>query len=142
MPARTSGQVRPAVLFISSAEQPGADTFVNMLVMRALDRSRFEVHLACPPPEDSSMADPYARWLDGDVHVRRCRFGPSLTRKAGRGRRLAQGASGLATLVSLARYIRRNRIGILHTSDRPRDAATCRLLSMLTGARSVIHVHV
>ena len=35
------------VLFLSSAEWPGADTFIHALLMRGLDRSRFEVHLAC-----------------------------------------------------------------------------------------------
>src|SRR5262245_10889675 len=103
------GQVRPGVLFISSAEQPGADTFVHMLVMKGLDRMRFDVHLACPPADEG--ADPYAKWLDDGLHVRRCRFGPSLTAPGGRVRRVLQGAGGVATLLDLARYVRRHRIG-------------------------------
>jgi glycosyltransferase involved in cell wall biosynthesis len=142
MAASGIGQVRLGVLFISSAEQPGADTFINMLVMRALDRSQFAVHLACPPSEDDSTPDPYARWIDDTVQVRRCRFGPSLTATSRPGVRAAQAVAATTSLLGLARYIRRHRIGIVHASDRPRDAAACRLLCLLTGARSVIHVHV
>jgi glycosyltransferase involved in cell wall biosynthesis len=134
--------VRFPVLFISSAEQPGADTFIHMLLMRALDRRRFEVHLACPPSEVGAAQDPYERWIDRDLRVRRTVFGPSLAGSAGRLSRVLQADAGLRSLVGLAHYIRRERIGIIHATDRPRDAAACRLLSLLTGARAVIHVHV
>jgi glycosyltransferase involved in cell wall biosynthesis len=40
------------------------------------------------------------------------------------------------------KYIRDHRIQILHSTDRPRDAIACVLLGKLTGARSVVHVHV
>lgn len=142
MPASRSGHVRLGVLFISSAEHPGADTFVNMLVMRGLDRARFDVHLACPPPLPASAPDPYARWITSDLHVTRGRFGPSLSAGASRGTRARQAAGGVKTLIGLAAYIRRHRIAIVHATDRPRDAAACRLLCLMTGARSVIHVHV
>ena len=33
------------VLFVSSAELPGADTFIHMLIMRTLDRAQFDVDL-------------------------------------------------------------------------------------------------
>jgi glycosyltransferase involved in cell wall biosynthesis len=45
-------------------------------------------------------------------------------------------------LLGLAEYIRRHRIQVLHATDRPRDAIACAALSMLTGAKCVIHVHV
>jgi glycosyltransferase involved in cell wall biosynthesis len=138
-----TGEVRSGVLFISSTEEPGADTFVNMLLMRALDRSHFSVHLACPPPSGSpTFTDPYSRWIGDGVAVLRCRFGPSMTAGAGRAQRAWHAASGIATLLTLSRYIRRQGIGIVHSSDRPRDAAACRLLCRMSGARSVIHVHV
>jgi len=37
---------KTGVLFLSSAEEPGADTFIHTLIMRYLDRSRFDVHVA------------------------------------------------------------------------------------------------
>jgi len=47
-----------------------------------------------------------------------------------------------ADLLDLAAYVRRHRIEILHSTDRPRDAMACAALASLTGAKSVIHVHV
>ncbi len=46
------------------------------------------------------------------------------------------------TLLRLAVLIRRERISVLHTTDRPRDAAFTTLLSRLTGASVVLHLHV
>jgi glycosyltransferase involved in cell wall biosynthesis len=48
----------------------------------------------------------------------------------------------LPSMLKLAWYIRRHDIAILHTSDRPRDAFACVVLSKLTRARSIVHVHV
>lgn len=47
-----------------------------------------------------------------------------------------------ADLVGLIRYIRRERVDIIHGTDRPRDAVYSVVLGRLTGARSVVHVHV
>src|SRR5205807_12503 len=46
------------------------------------------------------------------------------------------------TLLRLAGFIRRNRIEIVHSTDRPRDALFATLLAKLTGRRSLIHVHI
>jgi glycosyltransferase involved in cell wall biosynthesis len=45
-------------------------------------------------------------------------------------------------LLALARYIRRHGISIIHTSDRPRDALAAVVLARMTGATSIVHVHV
>jgi glycosyltransferase involved in cell wall biosynthesis len=45
-------------------------------------------------------------------------------------------------MVRLAWLIRRRGISIIHTSDRPRDAFAAVVLGRLTGARSLVHVHV
>jgi glycosyltransferase involved in cell wall biosynthesis len=45
------------------------------------------------------------------------------------------------SLARLARYIRRHEIDIIHSSDRPRDAAASVLLARLTGAAAIIHCH-
>jgi glycosyltransferase involved in cell wall biosynthesis len=42
----------------------------------------------------------------------------------------------------LALYCRRHRIRIIHSTDRPRDSAYAVTLGKLTGARSIVHVHV
>ena len=44
--------------------------------------------------------------------------------------------------VDLRRYVKANRIRIIHTTDRPRNAVYSVMLGKLTGAKSVVHVHV
>jgi glycosyltransferase involved in cell wall biosynthesis len=134
------------VLFISSAEQPGADTFVHTLIMRSLDRARFDVHVAC------SAGDPAQGTTGGydlvaripDVRVYPANFGPSLFQYSGveKVRRLLTGgAATILSFLTLARYIRNHGIAILHSTDRPRDAVACAVLGKLTGAKSIIHAH-
>jgi glycosyltransferase involved in cell wall biosynthesis len=133
------------VLFINSPEAPAADTFIHVLSMRALDRERFEVHVACSKGPDGKPG-PGSEVLEGipDLQVRPTYFGPSI---AG-GSKLAKvmGAFKMlgfvASMVELAAYVRRHGIRIIHSTDRPRDAVSCALVAKLSGARSVIHLHV
>jgi glycosyltransferase involved in cell wall biosynthesis len=136
---------KTGVLFISSPVQPAADTFIHALLMRHLDRSRFDVHAACTHRTRGVLTEAF-EMLSAipDLHLRPAYFGPSVTRSSRLGRALVPFAlvpmaGGLA---SLAGYIRRNRIRLLHSTDRPRDALACVLLGKATGAKSIIHVHV
>jgi glycosyltransferase involved in cell wall biosynthesis len=134
------------VMFLSSPERPGADTFIHMMLMRCLCRSRFEVHVACPGGR-RGVESPVLNAFGSipDVHIRPSNFGPSL---AGRSKLekgalvLGSGPPLLGDFLALARYIRRHRISVLHSTDRPRDALSCVLLGKITGAKSVVHVHV
>jgi predicted O-linked N-acetylglucosamine transferase (SPINDLY family) len=68
------------VLFISSAEHPGADTFIHMLIMRSLDRARFDVHVACSAcPPDARTRGYTALAAIPDIHLREADFGPSMS---------------------------------------------------------------
>ncbi len=135
---------RTRVLFISSAENPGADTFIHMLYMRSLDRERFDVHVACSAcPPDARTKGYDALAAIPNIHLREADFGPSLdglspAAKALRAVRLVPTAAGF---VSLARYIRAQGITILHSTDRPRDAVACVILGRMTGAKSIVHAH-
>ena len=135
---------RTGVLFLSSAEQPGADTFIHTLTMRSLDRSRFDVHVACSagPPEARTPAYQILVTIP-DLHLRPANFGPSLSDRStfDKGVQLLGGAATLASFVGLARYVRRHRIRVLHSTDRPRDAVACAVLGKLSGAKSIIHAH-
>ena len=133
------------VLFINSPFESGADTWIQALLMRSLDRSRFEVHAACaadrsgaPSPASKALAE-----IPG-LRLRPTEFGPSFYGLNGwrKAREAARVLPAVASLLGLARYVRRHRITILHSSDRPRDVLACALLARATGARSVIHVHV
>ena len=135
---------RPGVLFISSAEWPGADTFIHMLIMRHLDRQKFDVHVAGPGGESGVHSDGYrALAAIPDVRLRAMNFGPSMFYRTALGR-LAQVFGIPATFLSflrMTRYIRTQGITVLHATDRPRDAVACAILGKLTGAKSIVHVH-
>jgi glycosyltransferase involved in cell wall biosynthesis len=140
----TSQGRRTGVLFISSAEDPGADTFIHTLIMRSLDRTQFDVHVAfsAGPPGAPTPASTILKAIP-DLHLRPANFGPSLTGLP-RIRQLAGmfgAVAAVSSFVSLARYVRRHRIAILHSTDRPRDAVACAVLGKLTGAKSIIHAH-
>jgi glycosyltransferase involved in cell wall biosynthesis len=146
--ATAGGTVDPArVLFVHTATRPplGADTWVHGQIMANLDRSTHEVHAACASGTATQPTPTYEafRGLPG-VRLRPVRLG---TERASRSR-LARARTALSTvpalfhLVGLAWYVRRNRIAIIHTSDRPRDAAAAVLLGRATGATSIVHAHV
>jgi len=132
---------KTGVLFLSSAEAPGADTFIHTLILRHLDRSRFDVHVAysAERPDSKTPAFEVLATIP-DVHLRPFNFGPSLTGRSG-GSIAIKAVSALAGYAGLVRYIRQHRIRILHSTDRPRDAVSCALLGRLSGAKSVVHAH-
>jgi glycosyltransferase involved in cell wall biosynthesis len=135
---------KTGVLFISSAEQPGADTFIHALIMRNLDRSRFEVHVACSAGKPGARTPAYeALATIPDLHLWAANFGPSLSDRSVLGKAVGMfgAASTAASFIGLTRYVRQHRISVLHSTDRPRDAVACAVLGRLTGAKSIIHAH-
>jgi glycosyltransferase involved in cell wall biosynthesis len=137
---------RTGVLFLNSPSKPGADTWIHALLMRHLDRARFDVHAACTPgaPGAPSASLEVLRAIP-DLHVRETDFGPSFIGMSKPKKAMAavtQGVPMLASLAGLAGYIRKHRIRIIHSTDRPRDALPCVLLGRLVRAKSIVHVHV
>jgi glycosyltransferase involved in cell wall biosynthesis len=130
------------VLFLNTATQPplGADTWVHVQLMRDLDRSTTEVHTALVPNTPTASA------IEGipDLHVLAVDLGPELGGRSVTGKLQALVATlpAVPSLFRLARYVRRHRIDVIHTSDRPRDAFACVLLGRVTPATSLIHCHV
>jgi glycosyltransferase involved in cell wall biosynthesis len=133
------------VLFVLAQEEFLADAAVHVDLMRYLARERFEVHVACAAADgrDEPPSLRNLRQIPG-LRVRPTHFVP----KAG-----ASGFSALAQLISglpavpadfldLGRYVRANRIRIIHSTDRPRNALYSVLLGKLTGAKSIVHMHV
>lgn len=133
------------VLFIQSQSFFGADSYIHALLMRYFDRSAVEVHVACTT-ERMDPAISAARRIGEipDVRVRPMNFGPSIFGTGGwtKVRRVARGWIVPISLASLASYIRRRRIQVIHGTEKPRDAFYGVLLGRLTGAKSVIHMHV
>jgi glycosyltransferase involved in cell wall biosynthesis len=135
---------KTGILFISSAEHPGADTFIHMLLMRSLDRTRFDVHVACSPgPPDAPTPGYQALQAIPHLQLRLVDFGPSLSAGSGAAKlqQLPRLGSMMVSLAGLARYVRRHRIQIVHSTDRPRDAVACAMVGRLSGAKSIIHAH-
>jgi glycosyltransferase involved in cell wall biosynthesis len=140
-----SNTTKTGVLFISSAENIGADTFVHALIMKHLDRERFDVHVAVPRPVPSRECRAYEFAASiPRLTIRPTTFLPSIWRATAAQIAAEAGRSVFAAveLARLSRYVRRQRIALIHSTDRPRDAVTCALVGRLSGARSIIHVHV
>jgi glycosyltransferase involved in cell wall biosynthesis len=137
---------RIGVLFLQSQSFLGADSTLHAQLMRHLDRSAVEVHVALtiePAPNPATSA---ARAIGEipDLNVRPTYFGPSVhgAPRIARLKRTLSSAKLAVSLIRLASYIRRNHIRIIHGTEKPRDALYGVLLGKLTGARSVIHMHV
>lgn len=135
------------VLFVNTATRPplGADTWVHLQIMRALDRDHHSLVAACNPGSASAPTPTAAAAREiPDLEIVPVNFGPEIHEPT-----TPQKLHGLvatlpvfAGIARLALLIRRRRIRIVHTSDRPRDAAVCVLLARLTNAQCLIHVHV
>lgn len=133
---------RTRVLFVNSALLVGADTRIHFRLLRSLPRDRFELYAAGQPGTPSPAFDELCA-IPG-IALRPTNFGPSLWQRSNL-QKLASIAGALpaaASLLGLAAHIRRQRIEILHSTDRPRDAIACVVLAALTGAKALIHVHV
>ena len=137
---RGEGQIddRIRVLFVNTKRQPplGADTWVHLQIMRELDRSRVEVHAACV---DGSSEPPDADLSSGCERSPTSRSWTSTSAARCAGGSLASKVLAVLSLIPaawsvlrLAWYIRRHGIELIHTADRPRDAAVAVLLSRIT----------
>src|SRR3954469_9499444 len=132
----SSSDKRTRVLFISSALLGGADTGIHFLLLRNLPQERFELHAAGQPGSPAPAFDEL-RAIPG-IALRPTNFGPSLWGRS-KLQKLASIADALPAAASLpgaAAHIRRHRIEILHSTDRPRDAIACATLAALTGAKA------
>ncbi|MEY4510806.1 MAG: hypothetical protein RLZZ450_2928 [Pseudomonadota bacterium] len=115
-------------------------------MLRHLSQERLELHAAGQPAGAGAGSAPAYDALAAipGVALKPTDFGPSLSDLSPLAK--LSGATQLlpaaASLLGLARYIRQHRIQILHSTDRPRDAIACVALAALTGAKSVVHVHV
>jgi glycosyltransferase involved in cell wall biosynthesis len=140
-----SSREKTHVLFVQAQSSFAADSTVHALLMRYLDRDRFEVHVACTRGDGDGT--PVSRReierIPG-LHLRSVSFIPGLRERSRSEilRSLPVSARFPLDYATLALYCRRHRIRIIHSGDRPRDSAYGVTLGKLTGARSIVHVHV
>lgn len=136
---------RIPVLFIQSQAGFGADSLIQAEIVRHLDRRKFEVHVACTRGDRGSPPVSLQKMREiPDIHLRETDFVPGLTRRT-----LEETLRGFRAVLSfpsealsLVQYIKRNNIRILHCTEKPRDAVYAVALGKLTGAKSLVHVHV
>ena len=121
----------------------GADTWIHVQIIRKLDRSRFEVHVACAPgPPDAPTPMYEAVSSIPDIELVPVNFGRERYVRSGRAW-VIEALGDLPTIASalrLALHIRRHRIPIIHTVSRPRDALVCVLLARVTRTKCLIHM--
>jgi glycosyltransferase involved in cell wall biosynthesis len=142
-PLRESSRI--PILFLHSQDGFGADSAIHGHLMRHLDRDRFVVHLACSKGDGSGVPPSLARFREiPDVRLRPTTFAPGFRHRSRetvlRGVRAA--AAFPVDFLRLAAYVRREGIRVVHSTDRPRDCVYTLALAKLTGASSVVHVHV
>ncbi|HEX5322835.1 MAG TPA: glycosyltransferase [Capsulimonadaceae bacterium] len=143
-PAASAHSVGPVrVLFLNTRDQCGADVAVHLGLMHAFDRER-----ALPYVLSNSQA------VDAQAMARIYEEIPDLTHrfaplgvpteqlaamsKLGKLKTMAPLAKSLGAALA---QMRRDRIDIIHATDRPRDAAFSTLLARLSGKPNVVHMH-
>jgi glycosyltransferase involved in cell wall biosynthesis len=132
------------VLFLHSQDEFGADAAVHADLMRHLDRDRFEVHVACTAGDGRREPLPLSIMRSiPQLRVRPTRFLPWVGRDVSRLPDILPSLWAVpGDFWDLRRYIKTNRIRVIHSTDRPRNAVYGVALGKLTGAKSIVHVHV
>ena len=142
---------RIGVLFLQSQSFFGADSAVHATLMRHFDRSRVRVHVACTTEGGSEGAVSAREQIEAipDIAIRYTDFGDSISRNDTTKYNakylwavLKQAGTLAKSLLALASYIRSQGITVIHATEKPRDCVFGLLLSHLTGARLVLHLHV
>ena len=133
------------VLFIVAQDEFGADSAVHADIIRNLDRERFTVHVACTDGGGNGLPPSLAVLQKiPNISLRATRFAPSWRQSDPAA--LLRSARSIARLsgdfLGLKQYIASEGIRIVHSTERPRDAAYNVALSRLAGVSSIVHVHV
>ena len=131
------------LLFLNTRDQCGADVSVHLTLMKNFSPDEVEVFVI----SNSQASDAQEmRSRLGEMPNVKSTFLPlgkparALSGKSRPGKALAYLPS-FFSLIRAAGFIRRNRIQIVHATDRPRDASYASLLGRMTRAISVVHMH-
>lgn len=131
------------ILFLNTRDSYGADVAVHVSLMSHLPADDVEIFVLSNS-EASDAAEMRERFTRlPRVNVMFLPLGRPAADTAGEGKlaKVRAYAPSAASLVRAAAFIRRHRIQIIHATDRPRDASYLGLLSRMTGAVSVVHMH-
>ena len=133
-------------MFMQSQQYFGADSGIQALMLRHFDRSIVRPHVALTTTEfeDPDLASARRFRAIPNLTIRPTYFGPTMfdLPKHTKLLRLPLMAPVPFSLLGLARYVRRNRIQVIHGTEKPRDAFYGVLVGKLSGAKSIVHLHV
>lgn len=134
------------VLFMQSQTYFGSDSMIHSLIMRNLDRQVFEVHAACNKGSAGfKPASLNALKTIPDLKIRPTHFGTTVnfrTRAQIVKDTLVGAVPSITSLMGLVQYAKKHNIHLIHGTEKPRDAFYGVLLGKLTGAKSIVHLHV
>jgi glycosyltransferase involved in cell wall biosynthesis len=143
---RTSNSTtqRPRVLFVNTRNALHADVAVHLTLIQHLNPDMVDVYVATNA--HSTAQEHTLRMIRAarNAHLVVCDLGQEMQGRGRLGRLLGiiRNLPVFGSLLRLALLIRREKITVLHTTDRPRDAVLTTLLGRLTGTAIVLHVHV
>ncbi len=131
------------VLFLNTRDNCGADVAVHLTLMNNFTSDEAEVFVLSN--SEAADAEEMRTRFAAMPHVSST-FLPlgkpaeALANRSTLSKALAYGPSA-ASLAKAAAFVRRNRIQIIHATDRPRDASYASLLGLMTRTAAVVHMH-
>jgi len=140
---RAAASRRIRTLFFNTRDTIGADVAVHISLIRSLERARNSIFVV-----SNSQASDVDRMRAicseiPDTVVRFMPLGMPSIRLGQHGKlvKLAVGMQMVGSLLRVLAMIGRDKIDLIHSTDRPRDAFFSTLLARLSGITSVVHMH-
>jgi len=134
------------VLFVNTRSEIGADVAVHITLIQNFPADEVEVHLvtnrnALDLEKMLALMAPLPH-----VRVQIADLGDEVSSekrgKVGKILGTLKNMTALRSVLRLAQYVRRHKIDVLHSTDRPRDALFTTLLARLTGCPYLVHLHI
>jgi glycosyltransferase involved in cell wall biosynthesis len=131
------------VLFLTAHDGLGADVAVHLSLARSLDRRKLCVSAATSMPQVAGASACEAFASVPDLTHLPLDLGRTIGVRRGLSRAAAilHNARGIANLVKLALWCRRNSVNVIHVTERPRQALFGLFVAKLAGCACVIHAH-
>lgn len=138
-----SGKLK--VLLTQATTLVGGDTIIHSLIMRGLNPATVDVAVACNYGDRHNTAPTY-KYVEAvpGIQLRPTFFGSNNNYRSVTGALKTTFVDGPLIGLGIAdtvRYIRRNRIQVVHFIERSRDAGIGLLVARAGGAKAVVHVH-
>jgi glycosyltransferase involved in cell wall biosynthesis len=140
-------QKKTRVLFLQTSAEPWSPESVHRLLLKNFDRERVETHMACIVGPGGAKTPAYTMFeAVPDLHLHPTNFGKASTGDDSKFAKvkslLATGLTAPGTLIELTNYVKQHHIDVIHVPEKYRDVSISVLLSKMTGAKTVVHLHV